>query len=131
MKDIIKEYKKQNFLKNSGIVVTSLALAFGVHTLIFDGQISRYIKANVLEAGTETQNSDLYFSHESGLLTLRNGKSMNEVTSLSFSLVYDASKIQISDFHSPLAGVSITPLVNEPGLATYIINFANAQDISL
>ena len=129
MKDIIKEYQKQSLLKNTGIIVTSLALAFGVHTFVFDGEMSRYLKANVLEVNQSVQNADLYMVHNDSSLSLKNGKTMKQVSSLSFSLVYDATKIEVADFLSPLEGVSITTLTNEPGLATFILNFSENQDI--
>jgi hypothetical protein len=129
MKDIISAYQKQNFLKNSGIIVASLGLAFGIHTFVFDGEFSRYIKANVLEVNQEVEQSDLYFTQASGNLSLKNGKIMNGVTSLSFSLVYDASTLTLSDFSSGQENTNITTLTNELGLATFILNFSNPQDI--
>jgi len=131
MKDIIAKYKKQTFLKNTGIVLTSFALAFAIHTFWFGGDLGKYVKANVLEGGVQVEeNSDIYFDMSENVLTLKNEKMMHDVKHISFSIVYDANSTELSNFKSLLADSNTTTITNEQWLATLILNLDSPTSIN-
>jgi len=114
MKDILKAYKKQTFLRNAGIVLTSFVLALGIHTFFLKGNIGNYIKANILEVPQSAQNSDIFLTDFSGSISLAASKTMKDVSTFSFSLVYNPETTDISDFQVITDDADITRISNEP-----------------
>ncbi|MFA5916833.1 MAG: hypothetical protein WC850_01200 [Candidatus Gracilibacteria bacterium] len=128
MIDIIKKYRKHNYVKNSGIIAASLVLAFGINFFVLDSSLGQKLQISVIN-GLENGNvGDLYLQKSDTNVNLISSKDMNQVKSLSLSIVYNPTNLKIGTINSMIGG-NIINESNEDGLTTLIINFSSPLDI--
>ena len=132
MKDMIAKYKKRTFFQGSMIVVTSLAIALGVNMYVLDGNIGNYLKASVLDINGVEQSADIYgrVSNDRQTIILGSQKQMNNVESISLSLVYDDTQTTIHDIKTISEGTEATSLSSESGVQTIIVTFDTPQTLT-
>lgn len=121
MKDILKKYKKHIIISNIGIIAASFVVAIGVNFFLIDGtQIGQNLKANVIESIEAKNKADIFVYQEWNTFSIQNSKIMNEVESVSLSIIYNGENLSISDIHSSYG--SIDKLENEEGVHSLILN---------
>lgn len=129
MKDFLKQYKQQKYLSFLGLIAMSLVLAVGINIYLVDGtQIGQQLKASVLNSNNQEILSDLYIDHKDWVISIKSSKNIQEATSISFSINYNPTNINIA--HINQGNGSVTELSNTPGIATYIITFPEPQNFT-
>lgn len=134
MEDIIQKYKKEKRNKNIAIIVTSLALALWLNLFITNTNSWKYLKSSVINSQiSNVEKADLFLENvkNSGnnVITLKSFKEMNNVKSLSFSLVYNKDNVSIKDKKINLDDTEIINLVDNDWYNTIILNFKNPTNI--
>lgn len=130
MKDFFKRYHKHKVLSNLWILSLSAVLAISINSFVLTGNTSDALKANILEATTNSTSSvDLIGSYNENILSFMNSREMQNVTEFSFSLAYNPEALEVLEAQSNIDGVNITELKNEDGFVTYIMNFAEKINI--
>ena len=130
MKDIIKKYKKHNLIHNLGILAASLVIAIWVNFFVLDGQVWSYVKTSVLEAGEKNNIANVYLTNNEGKIKVLTSKSMNNVSELSLSLVYNPENLTVGKIYSTSLPSKITNIANEAGLNTLLIQLDTDTNIS-
>lgn len=101
MKDIISKYKKNKLLTNVNIILTSLVLAFWINFVLIDWtDLGQNLKTSVLNSQTQEAKSDISIENIENELFIISNKNINNLESLSLSLVYNPENINISEINS-------------------------------
>jgi hypothetical protein len=129
MKDIFKSYKRENIIRNSWIVLSSLIIALSINFFIFDFELWRYWKTNILERTDEISRSDLYLEVKNDIIYLKISKNIKKLKTISFAFAYNPENTTLSDINSNLSKTTLTNISNEPWLNTIIINFDTPLNI--
>lgn len=128
MQDFIKKYRKNKLISNIWIIVTSLILAIWINFFLIDWtDYWQNFKANVLNANQKEINSDIYLDLENENIVLKTSKAINNVKSMSLSLIYNPENIEITSIIWNNSNIS--ELSNEEWIKSIIINFENAINI--
>ncbi len=129
MQDVFRDYNKQKFLTNTGIIWLSLLLAVSINFLVLDGETGEALKANILETSNVNSQPDIIGTFTSDALTFSHTQPLQEVQEISFSLAYDPEVTRFDEptMENPNAHVVIAE--NQPGLTTYIITLAEPENL--
>jgi len=102
MEDVIKKYNSTKKIKNIFILITSLSLALWLNLFFSNTDMWNYIKSSVLD--TWNLNKDiweLYLENNTlwwnNIINVLNSKQLNNVQTLSFSIMYNPENIEIKD----------------------------------
>lgn len=130
MIDFLKKYKKKQTIGAFGIVAMSMVLALGMNLFVLDGSnLEQNIKASVLNYKWVAVQSDIYLDKQDSFLSLYTNTPIQQVQSLSVSLVHNPGALELSGFTSNLG--TITILSHTPGISTILFTFTQAIDISV
>lgn len=131
MKDIVTQYKKHTFFQNSAIVLASLAIALGINMYVLDGQFGNYLKSSVLDINGVEQTADVYgrVSENRDTITLGTQRPMNNVVSISLSLVYDSENVSVNNIFGTIEPSSVSIISDEPWIKTLLITFGTPQTL--
>lgn len=130
MQDIIKKYKKHKISSHLGIIVISFIVAFWVNFLLIDWtEIWQNIKASVLNIDNISgPKSDIFFEKENDIVLLKNSKSMKNVKSISFSMIFNPENLSITNLLSK--NNQITNIGDENWIKSIIINLDESRNIN-
>jgi hypothetical protein len=128
MIDIIKKYRKHNYVKNSWIIAASLVLAFWINFFVLDSSLWQKLQISVINWLENWNVWDLYLQKSDTNVNLISSKDMNQVKSLSLSIVYNPTNLKIGTINS-MIWWNIINESNEDWLTTLIINFSSPLDI--
>ncbi len=123
-KDFLKKYKKQKLLNNIIIILMSLIIALWINFFVIDKNwLWNNLKANILETKKEKNKADLYLEKNGNTIVLKNSKNLNNVKSLSFSLVFDEEKNKLIEISCNWN--NLIKIWEQPWIKTIIINYVN------
>lgn len=124
MKDFLKKYEnRKKFIWKVYMVLWALITAFSVNFLLFDGtDFEKNLTASIINSNQQEKKADFYLENANWKVFLKNFKNMENVKNISFSLVYDAENIEISEIKSPFADVELL-WEKFSGIETVILNF--------
>ncbi len=128
-KDIFKEYKKANIIRNTWIVIFSLVLALSINFFVFDSEMWSKLKADVLWVWENMGKSNLYLEMEDGVVKVKNGKKMKELKNISFTLVYNPENVKIENTTPWISEAALKNVTGEDGLNMIMISLASPTDI--
>lgn len=98
MEDVISKYKKQRKIKTIGIIVTSFLLAISLNAYLSTSDVWQSLKSSVIESTSWVKNtSDLYLDINNNIVSIKASKEMQNIKSLSFSLIYNWESLDLKD----------------------------------
>ena len=128
MKDILSKYKKHRLISNIWIVTASLIMAIWINFFVIDStEFWNNLKTSVLNANSNTNLADIYLEKTNNDIILKTSKDINNSTSLSFSISYNPTEINIADIVADNA--QVLNLSNTPGINSVVITFDTEKDI--
>lgn len=128
MQDFLKKYKKHKLITNISIIIISLIMAFWINFLLIDWTIIwQNLKASILNANNLEINSDIYFDIKDGNIVLKTNKQINNIKSLSLSIIYNPENVIINKLKS---NNNISEISNEEWIKSVIINFEKITNIN-
>ena len=122
MKDLFKNYHKHKVLTNLSVIGVSLVLAISVNMLLVWNQSASMLKANVLEATSISQKSDIELVYTDSAISVLVHQDVNNITELSFSLAYNSENVELWETSSEYSS-NISDLENEDWFKNIIIVF--------
>lgn len=129
MQDLFKSYKKHQLKTQLWVLSISAFLAFSINSLFLQDINTSILKASVLDLNntsiTEEEKADITLNIENNILSLVTTNSIENVTELSFSLLYDPNVLEFSEKLQE----GITIISETPGIATFILSYNTAQNI--
>lgn len=134
MADILSKYKKEQNIKNIGIIITSLALALALNIYVGNTSFGQSLKGSVLEAQVNAETkADIYLEKNEksveNIITLKSSQNITGVKNMSVSFVYNQDAMNIKNKMKELKDVEVLDLVNSDGYNTIILNFKYPTDI--
>ena len=128
---VFKQFRKQKIFKQVSFVMAALVMAFWINSFVLNWEYWNNLKTNLLEnKKTLSIKSDIYIEKKDNIAKIKVWKKMDNVTSLSFGLVYNPEAITIQDIVSNIKETKLLKLENEEGTTTLIINFDKPQTIN-
>jgi len=129
MTDIITKYKKHKKMNSTFIVLTSLVLALSINFIVFNwNNLSKSLKTSVIDS-ENNKKSDLYIISNSGSLSIKTNKVINQVKNITLSMIYNPENIVLSDI-STKNNIKISNLSWEAWISTILIDFEKATNLS-
>jgi len=120
MKNILKKYHKHKLITNLNIILLSLMLAFWINFLIFDwSNLSKNLKASIIDSNINNIKSDISIEKYNDKLYLISNKSINNLSDLSLTLIYNPKNTIIKDVSSNIW--NIVNLSNTPWISSLIL----------
>lgn len=103
MKDFLKKYHNKKIIANSGTILASLVLAFGINEFLVDWtDMGNNLKASVINSQLQEEKSDFYLENVENKVVIKNSKLMSKVKSITTSITYNPQETQIISFNSSL-----------------------------
>lgn len=122
MKDFVKKYQKRRIIGNIGIVLWSLAMAFGINFfLIDDTNFGKSLKTSVLDSEITNNRPDIMIKKDNNSLVFSNGKAFQNTEIISLTITYDPTSIANISATSTLGNVDLF-WWEESGIQKIIIN---------
>lgn len=133
---VFKQFRKQKIFNQLFFVFWALVMAFWINSFVLNWDFWDNLKTNILEKNNTIKNSntievksDIYIEKENDITKIKVWKKIDNVTSLSFALVYNPEAVEIQDIISNIKEVKLLKLQNEKGTTTLILNFDEPQTI--
>ena len=133
---VFKQFRKQKIFNQLFFVFWALVMAFWINSFVLNWDFWDNLKTNILEKNNTIKNSntievksDIYIEKENDITKIKVWKKIDNVTSLSFALVYNPEAVEIQDIISNIKEVKLLKLQNEKGTTTLILNFDKPQII--
>lgn len=129
MKDLIKKYREQKIFSNLNIILVSLVLAFWVNFLILDeSNLGQKLKVSVINSQSTNIKSDIYIERLEESLYIIANKDINNLSTLSLSLIYNPENTSLIDLKSKFW--DIANLTNTPWVSSIILTTSKATKIT-
>lgn len=124
MKDFIKDYRKRKMIWNFYIILSAFIMAFTLNFFVLDWtNLENNLKTSILDSSSNSEiKADIFTEIKENKIILKNSKEMKNVKSISFSIAYDNSKIEILEWKSNLEKPEILG-EKWSWIETFIINF--------
>lgn len=120
-KDVIESYKKDKKVSTISIFITSLFLAIWINIFLIDWtDIWKNLKASVLNNSYNEVKSDIFIKQNLTNFSILSNKNINNLESLSLSIIYDSNNITINEVTSIHWEVNI--ISNTPWFSTLILS---------
>ena len=127
-KDFLNEYKKNKTIWNITIVIASLIIALSINFFILDNsKFWSNLKSSVLEAGQNNTKADLVLENKNQKIILKNSKKLNNIKSLSFSIIYNPENISIENIECN--SNKLIKIENQEGIKAIIVNYDTPKNI--
>lgn len=134
MRDLFRDYKKQNSKKNMVIIVASLAFAFSINTFLFGTDIGTRLQTSVVNSTAKTTApADLTIvSAGTGtdMLKVQTNSRLENVSRMILPLAFDPEGLTISDIFSEDKEVEVVKNSNIPGNSTVTLLFKKPRNIA-
>lgn len=132
MNDFFDRYKKKKTLHHLGIFWLAFVLAAGVQTALFSGNSGEYITASIIDVVSQEEEvikADIYWELEDTMLLIKNGQTLSEIESMSFTLAYNPELWTLETKQLTENGIEVLAEENEAGLIYVQLMFQEAQNI--
>ncbi len=135
---VFKQFKRQRIFQQVSFVFAALVVAFWINSFVLGWDIWNSLKTNVLEAWQKAawdveQKADIYLEKEiwteSNVIKLRAWKQMDNVWTLSLSVIYNPEIVELQDIFSNINGLELSRIENDKWIATIILTFAESSNI--
>jgi len=136
---VFKQFKRQRIFQQVSFVFGALIVAFWINSFVLGWDMWNSLKTNLLEAGQTVtwdteQKANLYLEKNEGtenrVIKLRAGKQMDNVWTLSLSIIYNPEVVELQDIFSNINGLELARIENEKGIATIILTFTKSSSIA-
>ncbi|PZM86761.1 hypothetical protein DLH72_00125, partial [Candidatus Gracilibacteria bacterium] len=122
MKDFLRKYQNKKIIGDIYVMVLALIMAFMFNFLVLDNSIlEKSLKTSILDSQENNIKADIYFEKENGKIFLKNSKNMLNTKSISFSIIYDNSNLQIDEVKSDFGRVEMLG-ERMSGIETFILD---------
>ena len=131
---VFKQFEKHKLIHRIGFVAAALIVAVWVNTIVLNGDFWNQLKTNVLESSAPVEEkADVYLESvewaDSSVMSIRAGKKMDAVETLSLWITYNPEQVELLDVFSNIVWLDLARIENTPWSATLIMTFSEVQDI--
>jgi len=131
---VFKQFKKHKLFWQVFFVFAALIVGFWINSFVLNWEYWNKLKTNLLESNQKIEKkADIYFDKIdkdfSSILKINVWKKIDNIKTLSLSIVYNPEEITIQDIFSKIKWAKLLRLENEKWISTLIINFDKEQDI--
>jgi len=122
-KNFLKKYENKKRISNITIIVLAIIIAFSINFLIIDNSKTwTNLKTSILDAKNISHKADLYIEkNNSNSIILKNSKILNNIKSLSYSLIFNPEKLKIKDIKCN--SNNLIKIENQAWIKAIIINY--------
>lgn len=129
MKDLFRNYHKYNVLKNISVVWVSFVLALWINLALVWNDATSWLKASVVDAVQKQEKSDLEVIKSPDNYWVISHKDMSDVNEISFSLVYDRTRVELLELIQSKTDANVSIIENQWWYKTIIIRYDTPIDI--
>lgn len=132
---VFEQFKRQKLFQNITFVFVALTIGFGINEFMLDWDLGKNLQANLLQSQSPQEHkANIYLQTiqwaKNDVIQLKVWKNISNVKTLSLSLVYNPDVVSLADIFSNIPSLELSPLQNEPWIATLILTFSEAQNIT-